>query len=254
MVDLPKKIELTDPKWHTINEVAERWGRSEDYVLHKIKTWDLNPSFYLCNTKCKYSLFMSDYEEIFATSDYNCAEISEFVSPIGGNWNNNPILITAKSKWTSDLSNCYFLGGPPHVDGIKLSADQEISEWTIIYSPLKPKIVGIDDLLIANEELQRFEAVELQKITAVKETTICNTEAAAKDKPIHPRLERTLLTIISGLLDVITGDYPNKEVVKHPSIKNQSDLILKLVELESDGLSKSNLEKYFALARNSVKS
>jgi hypothetical protein len=40
--------------------------------------------------------------------------------------------------------------------------------------------------------------------------------------------------------------YPSDSVIKHPSIKNQSDLVAKIAEGEESGLSKRNLEKLFA--------
>lgn len=75
-----------------------------------------------------------------------------------------------------------------------------------------------------------------------------SSDKVAAPEILHPRIENTLLTIISGLLDVINGDY-SKDASKHPDIKNQSQLVLKLVDLGLPGLSKSNLEKYFAKAK-----
>jgi hypothetical protein len=66
---------------------------------------------------------------------------------------------------------------------------------------------------------------------------------------INPKREITLLTVIAVLLEVIAGDFANKDVRKHPSLENQTDLINKIAELETRGLSKRNLEGIFSEAK-----
>lgn len=103
-----------------------------------------------------------------------------------------------------------------------------------------------DQLIITAEEVSRFASINIEIDTSIE-------DQGAFDE-IHPRTKKTLLTIIAALLNVIIGPYGTKEVEKHQSIKNISDLITKLSEMGDPGLSKSNLEYYFSKAKKTLNS
>ncbi len=74
------------------------------------------------------------------------------------------------------------------------------------------------------------------------------------EKNLDTRSETAYLNIIAALLDCISGDgIPNIE--RHPSFKNQSELINKISDLYSDyyGLSKRNLSRKFPEAKDTLK-
>ncbi len=74
----------------------------------------------------------------------------------------------------------------------------------------------------------------------------------ATAQPLSPKAETTYLNIIAALLECISGDAPG--VGKHPSFSNQSALITFLDDKYKgiSGLSKRNLEKYFAEAKRNL--
>lgn len=103
-----------------------------------------------------------------------------------------------------------------------------------------------DQLIITADEVMRYKLNNIEADTP-------NSGISESDN-LHLRKEKTLLTIIAALLNVIIGPYGTKEVEKHQSIKNISDLVTKLSEMGDPGLSKSNLEKYFSLAKKTLNS
>ena len=102
-----------------------------------------------------------------------------------------------------------------------------------------------DKLIITAEEVFRYASNNNETDTPDVGKTL-STDTS-------PRIDKTLLTLIAYLLEVISGEFSNIAVEKHQSIKNQTDLITKLTELEVFGLSKTNLENYFSMANKTIK-
>ncbi len=139
-------------------------------------------------------------------------------------------------------------------------------------------ILNREDVLITLSELDLFEAEHgiIVDITAQKANSqivsgpVCLDDSTAdsilpislpsqKDNlkdttdSINPKRETTLLTVIAALLEIISGEFVSRDVTKHPSIKNQNDLIDKLADLETRGLSKRNLQGIFSDAKEAKK-
>ncbi|MBK5275619.1 MAG: hypothetical protein JJE30_11275 [Desulfuromonadales bacterium] len=111
--------------------------------------------------------------------------------------------------------------------------------------PCKDLILFHDDLkLLLNNEPSCQIGVKLSSISP-------NNNQKSKNDIINPRREESLLTLIATLQEVICGNFTNKNVRKHPSIKGPSDLIAKLAEMRKKGLSKRNLEIIFQEAKES---
>lgn len=130
-----------------------------------------------------------------------------------------------------------------------------------------------EDLVINLPELNRFECEHginfnliAQQLTGQVKSELNNFENSVEkttyaikriSQKVHsetsdlmdPRYKSTLLTVIAALLEIISGEFQNKNVMKHPSIRNQSDLIDKLDEMETRGLSERNLQKIFSEAK-----
>ena len=135
------------------------------------------------------------------------------------------------------------------------------------YGLVDPYILKRDDLFIALSELERFETdhdVTIENLSeqnkqdefiassagsVIKLHT--NKKGSYKDSDnylINPKREKTLLTIIGALLEVISGTI-REDIVEHPSIKNQTDLITKLSDLELKGLSVRTMQDIFPKAK-----
>lgn len=107
-----------------------------------------------------------------------------------------------------------------------------------------------DDVFVTLSELVRFESEYDIKIDTAKSPNVKIVEATADNhEAMNPKRETTLLTVIAVLLEIISGDFPSKDIVRHPSIATQSDLIERLAELGTTGLSERNLQSIFAIAK-----
>lgn len=225
-------MKLPEKSWYSIDEVATRWECSKDDVCHLIQTTMLLPSYFLEGVECRIKTMPIDFE---SDEDSTVQNYSGLVSPALFLADIVNKYISVSKKWCGNLEGDLLIAGPPQFR-------KENSGIEEVLIPIDPVPVVLDDILIARDELKRFERV--QNSHPHKGQTI-----QAPDY-LHPRQENTLLTIIGALLDVIVGEYASKDVVRHPSIKNQADLIVRLAELGEPGLSKSNLEKYFSRARS----
>lgn len=67
------------------------------------------------------------------------------------------------------------------------------------------------------------------------------------DKNIGDRAERTYITVIGALLEVISGNSPG--MVKHPDFKCEAKLIDHFISFNISGLSKSTLKNKFSKAK-----
>lgn len=116
-------------------------------------------------------------------------------------------------------------------------------EYDIIFNDMALQGSSQNTLVTANSVESSSDSTRSKSLQHQKDN-------AGNDKDqINPKRETTLLTIIAALLEIISGEFASKEVAKHPSIRNQEDLIDKLAELETRGLSKRNLQGIFASAK-----
>jgi len=118
---------------------------------------------------------------------------------------------------------------------------------------------GIDVNVIEQIMPPQVQSNQESFVCSIEESTLFEKSISQNKPPktsdlIDPRRETTLLTLIGVLLEVISGDFPGGDIVKHPSIKDQTTLINKLINLEIKVLSKRNLEKIFPEAKRAVES
>ena len=125
--------------WYTIKQVAEKWGCSEDDVLHQINIYNLNPSFFFENVNCYVSKAPVSFDDDTPVKNHS-GLVSLWVP--SGEFCNKYLSVTR--EWTCDLTECFFVPGP------FLDTD-EVSDVLI---PLESKPLPI---IISAVELQRFE-------------------------------------------------------------------------------------------------
>jgi|TARA_B110000091_G_C13705896_1_gene428322 hypothetical protein len=82
---------------------------------------------------------------------------------------------------------------------------------------------------------------------------LTKTQRKLLNHDLHPRSENSYLNIIASLHDMMAGK--SKLPKKHPNYVDQSKLINDMVDFygEYPGISKSNLEKVFPRAQQSLK-
>lgn len=229
------KIQLPEKEWYTIDELAQRWECTKDDVLHYIQILVLLPSFYLDHVRCRVRKSPLDIDSLELAPVKTCTGL---YSPLLFVNDGDIGFLSTRKQWECCLEESVLVRGAP----ILHDEDNNI-ENVEMFSPVELTPKTFDDFLISRKELQRFET----KIT--KDAVSANKSVVDSAHRLHPRKERSLLTIINALLGVIDGGYPSNAVVKHPSIKNQSDLVVKIAEAKEPGMSKANLEKVFAEAK-----
>jgi len=81
---------------------------------------------------------------------------------------------------------------------------------------------------------------------------LTETQLKLLNPDLHPRLESSYLHIIASLHEIMAGK--SKPLEKHPNYVDQSKLIKDIVDVygEYPGISKSNLEKVFPRAQQSL--
>lgn len=126
--------------WHTIKQVAEKWGCAEDDVLHQINIYNLNPSFFFENVKCYASKAPVNFDEDTPVTTHSglvslWLPSGEFCSK----------LLSMARESTCDLTECFFVPGPfRHTD----------KDFKVL-RPIESKHLPI---IISDVELRRFES------------------------------------------------------------------------------------------------
>lgn len=111
-------------------------------------------------------------------------------------------------------------------------------------------VLNRENVFVSLSELIRFEIEYGIHIDTIESPKVNDIGTISDNHELmNPKRETTLLTVIAVLLEIISGEFPAKDVVRHPSIANQNDLIQRLAELETRGLSERNLQGIFALAK-----
>lgn len=231
---------------YTIAEIADRWNISTSLVEDYLLTEKLQPSIYLpAMAIVKYSLqhdfqCSSDDDEPYGYdidySDPDCIGIRH------GIFN----LMYQDIQWSEDGQAILEKGNAC----LTLPGEKEVFGFDETYT------LNRDKVIVTIFELNRFEeeysiVPHERPIYSVGTTSNSTSPEPSDNEKLNPKRERTLLTIIAALLEIIEGDsvIKDNEVVRHPSIKNQQDLIESLAEMETKGLSKRNLQNIFAAAK-----
>lgn len=161
----------------------------------------------------------------------------------------------------SDLEK--FISETQEIEYIKLTEIYPVATHKTVYPPEHDANIGNvfyayeEDFFVNCKELiiLRDDLMQLfdHKSACLEGDNLTNQNLKRRQQAAIPTInskrERTLLTLIAVLREIIVGDFSNKNVKKHPSISGITDLISKLDEMETYGLGKRNLEDIFEEAK-----
>ncbi len=237
---------LPPKELYSIQDVADRWSTDvatvEDYLCsRKLNAFIRLPQkrFYKEDFKVGEKI---DPESGLRVKDFGIDVPSNFRF-MGGLF----ALIYPAIVWDKDGSKTLGLS-----DRVLVIPDEDEPLWLT-----EDITINKQDIRIMLPDIERFEAennIILEDNNAnqnikncLKPSNISNQTAI--DDELDHRREKTLLIAIAALLEIISGKFTDKDVVKHPSFVNQAELINKIAELETRGLGVRNLQDIFADAK-----
>jgi len=255
---------LPPKELYTISEIANRWNVQSDTIKDFMLTQKLQASIFLPSKMLlKFTLQFNhqcaedDDDPYIYDVDY--ADPDSFRSRQGLfeldyhdiEWDENGFAKLEKGEMFLKLpgEDGYFGFHETYVlkqDDVLISLP-EVTRFEEEYG------ITFNDMALQASSPNEFEPasfVEFSSDSTVPKSLQYQKDNIENDKDqINPKRETTLLTIIAVLLEIISGEFTSYEVLKHPSIRNQEDLINKMTELETRGLGERNLQEIFALAK-----
>jgi len=150
-----------------------------------------------------------------------------------------------KLKYQAEVQVQFLLPCYDHTDG---ATPEQLSDFGCSFTKKDNVDFRIHQNLAIAGDKTSYEGIIICKDEVLEEKQL-NVE---KVHDLKPKAETTYLHITAALLDCILNGVAGKD--KHPSFKNQADLIETIVSQYQgySGLSKRTLEEKFSLAKKSL--
>ena len=224
-------LEQPDKEWYTVQDVAMRLDWSEDDVLHYIQIDKLQPSFYLSDVNGGVRVLADETEidEHAYTTRY-----SGLASLVVRSWSDLDKHLSVGEQWQGDLRDIDLRSGPPNPLGYD---DPELLE---VFVPYESTPIGIRELYVAHEELQRFMLAASN--TMPLETLDPNGKSDATPAPAKEstRAVETLQKLLIAIVMDAYGYDPNSK--DNTAVKDILSALNKVSVIISENTIRSHLK------------
>lgn len=210
-------------KFYKLAELAERWGKDEDELLHLASGGDLPLSVW--------------YKGYFTTNSVN-----DDGEHLQGQGHHQGFLLLGRK----DVCELLLAGDEVNVGGL-FDIDGQYVRFGIIYGNAEYQRFSRSDFVVLADIVDGMEAEDPDLLVGGVSVRVRN---GFLGKPVSLRAERTDLHVIGGMLELLLGKH---NVV---SFKSKAEIITALIERCQGlpGISKRTLEDRFAKAERAINS